>query len=185
MKLISLLLVGLVWFTKVYAHDAPPPPKHWAFNHTFGTFDRAALQRGFQVYKEVCSACHSLKHVRYEKLKLLGFSEAEAKAIAKSHEVPSIDDEGNVIAIPASLSDVFHGPYANVKAARAANNGALPPDLSLMIKARGHGADYVYALLTSFRPPPEGIKLMPGMYYNLYFPGHQIAMAPPLSAGHL
>ncbi len=181
-----LLTLGLIATQSLLANESPTPPAQaWSFNKTIGTFDRAALQRGFQVYKEVCAACHSLKYVRYEKLKALGFSAAEAKAIARSYQVSTTDDEGNPIQVPASLGDHFTGSFANDKAARAANGGSLPPDLSLMTKARKHGADYVYALLTSYRNPPAGVHLMAGMYYNLYFPGHQIAMAPPLAAGQV
>ena len=162
-----------------------PPQQQWSFQRVFGTFDRAALQRGFQVYKEVCSTCHSMKHLRYGTLKALGFSEAELKAIARTHEVASLNDDGNPVMVPAGLGDYITGPYANTKQARAANNGALPPDLTLMTKARTHGANYIYALLTSYRNPPPDIKLMPGMHYNLYFPGHQIAMPAPLAAGQV
>lgn len=193
MRLTMCLVTFFLWsgwlVVPVYADTGQgnliPPKQGWQFNRLFGTFDRAALQRGFQVYQEVCASCHGLKQVRYGKLMALGFKEAEAKAIAKAHEVPSVDEEGNPTKIPASLGDHMSGPYANVQAARAANNGAVPPDLSLIVKARPYGADYVYALLTSFRNPPRDVKLMPGMHYNLYFPGHQIAMAPPLSEGQV
>ena len=181
MKFISIIICPALW-----ANDAPVPPKQqWSFNRIFGTFDRAAMQRGFQVYKEVCSTCHSLKHLSYGKLTALGFSEAEVKAIAQTHEVTALNDDGNPISVPAGLSNYITGPYANAKAARAANNGALPPDLTVITKARTYGPNYIYALLNGFRNPPPGIKLSPGMHYNLYFPGHQIAMAQPLSAGQV
>jgi ubiquinol-cytochrome c reductase cytochrome c1 subunit len=184
--LISLFCTASLLAGAVSANEALKPPKQeWSFNKVFGTFDRAGAQRGFQVYKEVCAACHSLKEVRFGKLTEIGFKESEAKAIAKGYEVASIDDEGNPITVPAKLTDHFKGPYANAQAGRAANNGALPPDLSLMVKARPGGADYIYALLTSFQEPPAGVKLMSGMHYNLYFPGHQIAMPPPLSEGQV
>ena len=155
----------------------------WSFDGMFGTFDRTSIQRGFQVYKEVCSACHSLHLVSFRNLTEIGFSEAEAKEIAKSYEVADgPNDSGDMFQRPALLSDHFPGPYANEKAARASNNGALPPDLSLIIRARENGANYVYSLLTGFnQTPPEGMVIQDNMYYNPYFPGMQIAMAPPLS----
>lgn len=161
----------------------PPsfPKQKWSFNGVRGTFDRAALQRGFQVYKEVCSACHGLSLLNYRDLAALGYSEAEIKAIASQYEVrDGPNDEGEMYDRPARPTDFFVEPFKNEKAARAANNGAFPPDLSLMIKARAGGTDYVYALLTGFREPPEGIHIQEGMHYNTYFPGHQIAMTPPL-----
>lgn len=168
------------------ATDAPKPPaQSWSFNGVFGTYDRAALQRGFQVYKEVCSACHSMHYVAYRNLGDPGgpgFSEAEVKAIAASVEVPGdLDDAGEPTTRPGIPSDKFKSPFANDKQARAANNGALPPDLSLMAKARVHGPDYTHALLVGYEEPPAGFALGQGMSYNRYFPGHQIAMAPPLA----
>jgi Cytochrome c1 len=161
-----------------------PPQNTWSFSGPFGAFDRAALQRGFQVYKEVCAGCHSVKHLRYEKLQALGFSKAEIKAIAASAEVPGpLNDDGEPTTKPAEPADYFARPYPNEKAARAANNGAYPVDLSLITKARKYGADYVVALLTGFAQAPKNFHLMPGMYYNPYFEGHQIAMAPPLAEG--
>ena len=161
-----------------------PSKNSWSFNGPFGVFDRAALQRGFQVYKEVCSTCHSLEHMRYEKLQALGFSKAEIKAIAASVEIPGpLNDEGEPTRKPADPGDYFAKPYPNEKAARAANNGGYPVDLSLIIKARKYGADYLFALLRGFVKAPSTFHLMPGMYYNPYFEGHQIAMAPPLAEG--
>jgi len=168
------------------AGDAPHPPKrHWSFSGMFGTFDRAALQRGFQVYKEVCSACHSMRYMSYRDLTALGFSEDEVKAIAAGYEVQDKEpnDAGEMFKRPGRPSDRFVSPFANEQAARAANNGAYPPDLSLMVKAREGGADYVHALLTGYVDPPAGVKVPDGMNYNAYFPGHMIAMAAPLSDG--
>jgi ubiquinol-cytochrome c reductase cytochrome c1 subunit len=165
------------------AEDAPKPPKqHWSFAGMFGTFDRAALQRGYQVYKEVCAACHSMRLLSYRNLAALGFNEDEVKAIAAGFEVTDgPDDKGEMFKRPGRPSDRFVSPFPNEEAARAANNGAYPPDLTLMTKARDHGADYVHALLTGYENPPAGVTVMTGMNYNKYFPGHQIAMAPPLA----
>ena len=164
------------------AADVIKPPKHeWTFTGATGTFDRAALQRGFQVYNEVCAACHGLDLVRYEKLEALGFSEAEIKAIAGQKEIAGpLNDDGESTLVKATPADAFANPYPNKKAARAANNGAYPPDLSLIVKSRLHGADYLHALLTGYTDPPAGFELMPGMYYNTYFSGNQIAMPAPL-----
>jgi len=168
------------------AAEAPQPAKQdWSFAGPLGTFDRAALQRGFQVYKEVCSACHSMNLVAYRNLEALGFSEAEVRAIAAQYEVTDSEpnDQGEYVTRPARPVDHFKAPFPNEQAARAANNGALPPDLSLMTKARPGGADYVFALLTGYEQPPQGVEVPEGMNYNVYFPGHMIAMAPPLAEG--
>lgn len=173
-------------FEVLHSTEHPPvsPKQDWSFHGPFGTYDRAALQRGFQVYKQVCSACHSMHQLSYRNLRDLGFSKAEVKAIARAYDVPGgINDEGEPFTKPADPHDRFLNPYANDQAARAANNGALPPDLSLVTKARAHGADYVKALLTGYGEPPAGVHVAQGMHYNLYFPGHQIAMTPPLQEG--
>lgn len=164
----------------------PPksPPTGWPEQGFDGAYDRAALQRGFQVYKEVCSACHSMKLLSYRDLTQLGFNEAEVKAIASNYQVPDTNDSGDAVQRPARPSDHFAGPFANDQAARAANGGALPPDLSLIVKARKGHEDYIYSILTGFDqtvPPTE--TMMKGMNYNPYFPGHQIAMPPPLHEG--
>lgn len=181
----ALLILVFGFVTVADADEATPPPPHkWSFESPLGTFNRAELQRGFQVYTQVCASCHALQHLRYDKLKALGYSEAQIKAIAAQHEVPGpLDDEGNAAKRPGKPGDYFSRPFANEKAARAANNGAYPPDQSLVIKARQHGPRYVYALLNGYTEPPADIKVASGMYYNKYFPGHQIAMAPPLSPG--
>lgn len=187
LKLIALGL-GLTLSGPAFAAGDVPaaPSRSWSFDGAFGTYDRAALQRGFQVYKEVCSACHSMHYVAYRNLNDRGgpgFSPAEVKAIAASVEVPGdLDDAGEPTTRPGLPSDKFKSPFANDKQARAANNGALPPDLSLMAKARANGPNYLHALLTGYADPPAGFVLGEGMNYNKYFPGHQIAMAPPLAA---
>jgi ubiquinol-cytochrome c reductase cytochrome c1 subunit len=165
-----------------HSHVTPSLPKEsWSFQGPFGTFDKAAVQRGLEVYKTVCSSCHSLKHVRYGKLEKMGLTLPQIKAFAKVFEVPGpINDEGEPTKKPAEPSDTFASPYPNIQAARAANNGAFPADLSLMVKARKGGADYVYHLLLGYEEAPQGMKLSPGMNYNKYFPGFQIAMAKQL-----
>jgi ubiquinol-cytochrome c reductase cytochrome c1 subunit len=161
--------------------ETPPLPKvAWSFSGPFGTFDRAQLQRGFQIYSQVCSNCHSMNLLHYGDLSALGYSPAEIKAIAAQKEVPTTDKDGQPATRPARPSDAFVPPFPNEKAARYANNGALPPDLSVIIKARAGGADYVHAILTGFREAPKGFAMQSGMNYNLYFPGHQIAMPQPL-----
>ena len=165
------------------AEGAQFESRSWSFYGLFGTYDRGALQRGFQVYAEVCSACHGLNRIAFRNLIDLGFSDAEAKAIAASYEVEDGPDaEGEMFFRPGRLADRFVPPFANDNAARASNNGALPPDLSLIIKARQGSPDYLYALLVGYADPPGGEELADGMSYNLAFPGHQIAMPPPLFA---
>ncbi len=167
------------------ASGAPKPAKQeWSFKGPFGTYDRAALQRGFQVYKEVCSACHAMHQLYYRNLTALGYNEAEIKALAASVEVQDgPNDVGDMFTRPGRPYDRFKSPFPNANAARAANNGAYPPDLSVITKARPHGADYLYALMTGYKKPPAGMKMTEGMQYNTAFGGEQIAMVPPLSEG--
>lgn len=175
-----------------YEFHLHPKPLELASNGPLGRFDRQQLQRGFQVYKEVCAACHSLDYVAFRDLQQIGFNEAEVKAIAQNWmiEVPSINPEtGEPTTRKALPSDKFPSPYANEVAARAANNNAYPPDLSLIAKARHNGAAYVYSLLTGYQDQPaELIKAFPdsktpdGLYYNPYFPNLNIAMPSPLVA---
>jgi ubiquinol-cytochrome c reductase cytochrome c1 subunit len=158
------------------------PHVNFSFNGAFGTFDRAQVQRGLQVYKEVCAACHALHLVSYRNLRDIGLSEEEVAAIAASVQIPDgPNDNGEMFERPGRASDRFRRPFPNDAAGRAANNGALPPDLSLITKARLGGAQYVHALLTGYVEPPEGVTVAEGMHYNQYFPGHQIAMAPPIA----
>jgi ubiquinol-cytochrome c reductase cytochrome c1 subunit len=159
-----------------------PPPQQWSFGGIFGTFDRAAAQRGFQVYKEVCAACHAAKQLSYRNLTELGLTEDEVKAIAAGFQVKDgPNDNGEMFDRPGRPSDRFVRPYPNEQAARAAQNGAYPPDLSLMVKARKDGANYLHALLTGYGEPPAGMTMGQGMNFNPYFPGQQIAMAAPLA----
>jgi ubiquinol-cytochrome c reductase cytochrome c1 subunit len=165
--------------------QAALPEVGWTFNGPFGTFDRAAMQRGFQVYKEVCSNCHSMKLLYYRDLRGIGLSEEQVRAVAAGVTVATTDDSGQPAERPALPSDHFRSPFPNDKAARAANGGALPPDLSLIIKARADGSNYVHALLNGFTDPPEGVTVPQGQYYNTYFPGHLLAMPPPLHDGQV
>ena len=159
----------------------PLPHTHFHFDGLFGTFDRASAQRGFQVYQEVCSACHSMRLLSYRNLTELGLSDAEVRAIAATVTVnDGPNDEGQMFERPGRASDRFRSPFANEAAARAANNGAAPPDLSLITKAREHGAQYIHALLTGYTEPPPGMVMGEGMNYNRYIPGNQIAMIAPL-----
>ncbi len=159
----------------------------WSFNGLFGKFDRGSLQRGYQVYSEVCAACHSMKYLSYRNLSEKGgpeFSIEQAKAIAASFEItdgPNAD--GEMFTRPGKLSDKFLMPYENDKAAQAANGGAYPPDMSVLAKARKGGADYIYSLLLGYDDPPNGMILDDGVYYNKYMYGNQIKMSAPLSEG--
>jgi ubiquinol-cytochrome c reductase cytochrome c1 subunit len=165
---------------------AVPPDTRFTFDGLFGTFDRGQLQRGFQVYKEVCSACHAMRQLSYRNLLEIGLTEAQVRNIAAQFQVvDGPNDNGEMFERPARLSDRFRRPFPNEQAARVANNGAYPPDLSVMVKARHHGADYLHALLTGYQDPPAGFQLMDGMNYNRYFPGYQIAMPNVLNPGQL
>lgn len=167
-----------------------PKDLHLASDGPFGTFDRQQLQRGYQVYKEVCAACHSLDLVAFRNLAALGYNEDEVKAEAAQWQVPGIDpNTGETTTRPGLPTDYFPKPYPNDVAARAANNNAIPPDLSLITKARHGGAPYVYSLLTGYQDQPaELLKEFPeaktgvGLYYNPYFANLNLAMAPPLTA---
>ncbi len=177
-----VVMASFVPTAKAADHLPIPPKANWSFNGVFGVFKRDQLQRGFQVYKEVCAVCHGLDLLRYDKLAALGFSEEEIKAIAGSHEVQGpLNEDGEPTLVKATPGDSFANPYPNANAARAANNGAFPPDLSLMVKARVHGADYLRGILVGYEEAPDDFGLMDGMYYNRYFSGQQIAMPPPLT----
>ena len=166
----------------------------WSFDGPFGKWDQQQLQRGLKVYDEVCSACHSLKYVAFRDLEQLGYSEAQVKAYAAAKQVPGIDPNTGEATTRAGLpTDYFPSPYPNNVAAAAANNNAIPPDLSLMTKARGDGTNYVASLLMGYQAPsaelleehPEAAP-GPGLHHNPYFPNLNLAMAPPLtSAGQV
>ena len=180
--LILVLSCGLAVATRAQEEAPKPPRQEWSFDGVFGTYDRASLQRGFEVYKEVCSVCHPVKHLYFRDLEELGYTEDQVKGIAAQVQVgDGPNDQGEMFQRPGRPSDPIPGPFPNDQAARAANNGALPPDLSLITKAREGGPDYVYAILTGFKDPPPGMKMNPNMYYDEYFAGHQIAMPPPLA----
>ena len=159
----------------------------WTFKGLFGKYDRGALQRGYQVYTEVCAACHSMQYLSYRNLAEPGgpeFTEEEAKFIAASFEVlDGPNSDGEMFTRPAKLSDKFVMPYENVEASKAANGGAYPPDMSVLAKARKGGADYIYSLLLGYDEPPADIKLDDGVYYNKFMYGNKIKMSAPLSDG--
>jgi len=186
----KFLIISILLFSNVNLHSAENIEylkTDWSFKGLFGKFDRGALQRGYQVYTEVCASCHSMKYLSYRNLAEKGgpeFSEAQAKVIAASFEVtdgPNAD--GEMFKRPGKLSDKFVMPYENVEAATAANGGAYPPDMSVLIKARSGGADYIYSLLQGYDEPPAGMILDEGVYYNKYMYGNKIKMASPLSEG--
>ncbi len=187
---LSTLLLGAMILPAQAAEEAKAehhlPHLDWSFNGPFGTYDRAALQRGFLVYKQVCSACHGLDKMYYRHLGALGYSDAQIKTIAAEVTVTDgPNDEGEMFERPGRPSDKVKNPFPNAKAAMFANNGALPPDLSLITKARHGGADYVYGILTGYTDPPEGMKLLEGQHYNKVKDGNIIAMPKPLSDGQV
>lgn len=156
----------------------------FSFEGPFGTYDKASLQRGLMVYRQVCSACHSMKLVAYRNLEALGYSPEQVKTIAADVTImDGPNDEGEMFERPGRASDRFKSPFPNDKAAAAANGGALPPDLSLITKARHGGADYVYSLLTGYAEAPHGMEIAEGKHYNKAMDGNVIAMAAPLSDG--
>lgn len=165
--------------------------QEWSFQGFFGHFDHAQMKRGFQVYKDVCSACHSMNLLAYRNLQDIGFSEEEVKEIAASVQVTDgPNDAGDMFDRPGKPSDRFKAPFANEQAARAANNGALPPDFSLIARSRAgkgfltfEGADYIHGVLIGYGEPPADMKMSDGMNYNKGFKGHQIAMPQPLTDG--
>jgi len=178
----AALSLGLMGGAMAAEGEIHLPDTKFSFEGVFGTYDRASLQRGFQVYKEVCSACHSMHLLSYRNLQEIGLNAEEVAAVAASVQIQDgPNDNGEMFERPGRASDRFRSPFANAAAARAANNGALPPDFSVITKAREGGADYVHALLVGYGEPPEGVTVMEGMHYNKYFAGHQIAMAPPLT----
>jgi len=181
-KLFAAIVSALAVAGAAEAAEAPEPiDRDWSHQGVFGTIDRSAAQRGFQVYSSVCAGCHGLKYMAFRNLAGLGYDEDEVRAIASNFMVEDgPDDFGEMFMREAAPFDHFPSPFPNEEAARAANGGAYPPDLSLITKARAGGEDYIYSLLVGYEEPPEGFELMPGMNYNEYFAGHQIAMAQPL-----
>lgn len=171
----------------LYASDynLHPPKYDWNHSGPLQSLDHASIRRGYQVYKQVCAACHSMEYIAFRHLVGVSHSEEEARALAEQIQVvDGPDEEGNMFERPGKLSDYFPNPYANEEAARAANNGAYPPDLSMITLARHGGEDYIFALLTGYREdPPAGIDLREGQAYNVYFPGQAIGMAQQLYPG--
>ena len=157
------------------------PHEQWSFSGIFGGLDLASAQRGFQVYNEVCSSCHSMNLLHYRDLAGIGLTAQQIKDIAASKTVPGpLDDNGDETTRPGTPADVFKDPYKNEKAAGAAFGGAAPPDQSVLLNAREGGADYIYGILTGYEDPPKGFKVPDGLYYNKYMPGHLIHMPQPL-----
>ena len=175
-------LAGVLAGGVAQAAEVPTPiSRDWSHQGIFGTFDRAALQRGMQVYQGVCAGCHGLKYVAFRNLDRLGYREEEIRAIAANFWViDGPDDFGDMFEREAEPFDPWPAPFPNEQAARAANGGAYPLDLSLITKARAGGPNYLYSLLVGYVDPPANAELMAGMHWNDYFPGHQIAMAQPL-----
>jgi cytochrome c1 len=203
-----LALLSVVGVRPAGAQEAEAPPlQRWSFSGPFGLYDTAQLQRGFKIYREVCSTCHGLKLVAFRNLSDPGgpgFSEAQAATIASGFQVTDgPNDKGEMFQRPGKISDYFPPPFANDQAARAALGGKLPPDMSVLAKARGYergfpwfifeaftdyqegGPDYIHALLNGYTDPPAGFSLPPGGQYNKYFPGYAIGMPKPLSDGQV
>jgi ubiquinol-cytochrome c reductase cytochrome c1 subunit len=176
-----LLLIGLEKSVNAGELELHPPHFEWSHRGTFQSLDHASIRRGYEVYKQVCSACHSMRFIAYRNLVGVSHTEAEAKAEAEEVQVTDGPDEnGNMFQRPGKLSDYFPNPYPNEEAARAANNGAAPPDLSYIIAARHGGEDYVFSLLTGYCDAPAGVTLREGQHFNPYFPGGAISMAQSL-----
>ena len=207
-KTALILALSFAAFGAAKAEDHPTPARQsWSFSGPFGTFDRAQIQRGFHVYRDVCSACHGMKYIAFRNLAQPGgpgYSEAQAKQVASEYRISDgPNDKGEMFDRPGRLSDYFPSPDANEQAARARFNGALPPDLSVIAKARGieagfpwfvfdairqyqeGGPDYIFAYLTGYENPPADVKLTDGQFWNTYFPGHRTAMRPPLQNGQV
>jgi cytochrome c1 len=188
-------------------HDTPIPPRvKWTFSGPFGKFDQAQLQRGFKIYREVCANCHSMSMVAFRNLADAGgpgFSEAQAASVASEYKIKDLDDKGETVDRPGRPADYFPSPFANDLAAKAANGGVAPPDFSTLAKARTYergfpwfifdiftqyqeqGPDYIAALLQGYVDAPKDFPVPPGGNYNKYFPGHSIAMPPPLQPGQV
>ncbi len=186
---LSVIAIGVLPFSNAQAAgDAPAAPSmDWSFSGVYGTYDKAAMQRGYKIYREVCASCHSMKRIYFRNLDALGYNEAQIKNIASEYTVEDgPNEEGDMFDRPAIPADSFVSPFDNDNAAKFANGGALPPDLSLITKARANGPNYVYALLTGYQDhAPHGEELADGQYWNSYFSGHKISMAPPIMDGQI
>jgi cytochrome c1 len=203
---LAAAVAGIALPARAQEADAPPL-QQWSFAGPFGQYDPEQLQRGFKIYREVCSTCHSLKLLSFRNLADPGgpsFTEAQAAAIAATFQVTDgPNDQGQMFQRAGKISDYFPPPFANDQAARAALGGGLPPDMSTLAKARGYdrgfpwfifdaftqyqegGPDYIHAILNGYTDPPAGFVLPPGTHYNKYFPGHAIAMPKPISDGQV
>jgi ubiquinol-cytochrome c reductase cytochrome b/c1 subunit len=209
-SLLAMSMLAALTVAPVMAQEAPPPQParlKWSFAGPFGKYDQAQLQRGFKIYKEVCSNCHSLNMIAFRNLADAGgpsFSVAQAEAIASDYKIKDgPNDQGEMFDRPGRLADYFPAPFANEQAARAANGGALPPDMSVLAKARGYergfpwfifdiftqyqeqGPDYIASILKGYGEKPADMTMAPGMNYNKFFPGHAIGMPPPLQDGQV
>jgi len=204
--ILALTLAASFTLPAMGEEQVAPPKLSWSFAGPFGKYDEAQLQRGFKIYKEVCSACHSIQMLAFRNLADKGgpgFSEAQAAAVAAEFKIKDLDDKGEPIERPGRPADTFPPPFANELAAKAANGGTAPPDMSTLAKARTYqrgfpwfvfdlftqyqeqGPDYIAALLKGYEDPPKGFQVPSGGHYNKYFPGHNIAMPPPLQAGQV
>jgi len=188
MRIIFFVLIFLFSNFNVLASGSGNDlPKHnWSFKGLTGTFDKSAVQRGFKVYREVCSGCHSMSLLYYRDLIDIGFSNEEVKVIAAEYTViDGPNEEGEMFERPAKPSDRFVSPFSNEQEARLSNNGSYPPDLSVITKAKKHGPDYIFNLLLGYSEPPVDFELGEGMYYNKWKEGHQLSMAQPLDTGYV
>ena len=188
MRIIFFVLIFLFSNFNVLASGSGNDlPKHnWSFKGLTGTFDKSAIQRGFKVYREVSSGCHSMSLLYYRDLIDIGFSDEEVKTIAAEYTViDGPNEEGEMFERPAKPSDRFVSPFSNEQEARISNNGSYPPDLSVITKAKKHGPDYIFNLLLGYTEPPVDFELGEGMYYNKWKEGHQISMAQPLDEGYV
>lgn len=192
--LIFGLLGGVTAGVIIYSQSKPlhasslkldPPHYPWSHRMPWQAFDHASIRRGHQVYNQVCAACHSLNLIAFRNLVDVCYTEEEVKEIAKEFDYPDLDDDGYKTEREGKLTDYFPAPYENVRQARQANNGAKPPDLSLIVKARHDGENYLFALLTGYKTPPAGVTMRQGLGYNPYFPGGAIAMPQALQPGML
>ncbi len=186
--ILSALIIGTMPMASAMAAGGggePIPSQDWSFSGPVGTYDKASMQRGLQIYRNVCANCHSLKRIYFRNFEALGYNEAQIKNIAAEYTVINEEpnEEGDMFERMAKPSDAFPSPFANENAAKFANGGAFPPDLSLITKARVNGPNYIYALLTGYEEPPHGEELGSGQSWNKYFPGHKLSMAPPLTDG--
>jgi len=169
------------------AEEALHPAKYpWNHRYPWQSYDHASIRRGYKVYSQVCASCHSLDRIAYRNLIGACYTEEEAKELAAERDfIDGPDDQGEMFERPGKLSDYMPKPYPNENAARFANNKALPPDLSLLVKSREGGEDYIFSILTGYREPPAGVEVKGGLYYNPYFAGGKIAMPQALSDGQL